>query len=259
MGGVGGGKPIFTHRPKIAWNYMTMTPQKLRTRVWAHAGWLKVSGSDWLRCVDLSLTFVPDSGALTVQTRVLVFNSLQQIVPLLPFGRGLGLGSVQLPLLDAQFVQLLLNSRHVQTCVQHVLGVGLLLFQLHHTQHRRGSVENMPGVFFLKNFSDAVLILNGGSCMGLYVHVCDRISELHPINRSIHAVNSSRILLSEFIYNFSASPLGCELFGTILERAQQTFSFSTRLVLCSLLFSRTVRASWCLLTSGCRHIKHHQH
>lgn len=79
--------------------------------------------------------------------------------------------------------------------------------------------------------------------MGLYVHVCDRVSELHLINRSIHAVNSSRILLSEFIYNFSASPLGCELFITILEQAQQTFSFSTRLVLCSLLFSRTVRAS----------------
>lgn len=101
-----------------------------------------------MQCVHLSLTFVLDSGALTAQTRVLVFNGLQPILPLLPFGRGLSLGSVQLPLLDAQFVQLLLDSRHVQTRVQHVLGVGLLLFQLHHTRHRPGLVENMPGVFF---------------------------------------------------------------------------------------------------------------
>lgn len=48
----------------------------------------------------------------------------------------------------------------------------------------------------------------------------------------------------------------CTQFGTTLEQAQQTFSFSTRLVLCSLWFSRTVRASWCLRTSGCTHIKH---
>lgn len=60
--------------------------------------------------VDQWLTFVLDSGTLTVETRVLCFNGLQLIVPPLPSVRGLGLGSVQLPLLDAQFVQLLLDS-----------------------------------------------------------------------------------------------------------------------------------------------------
>lgn len=108
--------------------------------------WLTQGDRKWQ--TDASLTFVLDGGTLTVQAGVPGFNGLQLIVPLLPFGRGLGLGSVQLPLLDAQFVQLLLDGRHVETRVQHVLGVRLLLFQLHQTRHRWSSVENIPGVYF---------------------------------------------------------------------------------------------------------------
>lgn len=109
----------------------------------------RLTQGDRKRQSGASLTFVLDSGTLIVQTRVPAFNGLQLIVPLLPFGRGLGLGSVQLPLLDAQFVQLLLDSRHVETRVQHVLGVRLLLFQLHQTRHRWSSVENTPGLYFI--------------------------------------------------------------------------------------------------------------
>lgn len=82
----------------------------------------------------VGLTFVLDVRTPAAQTGVLVFDGLQPILFLLPLGRSLALGTVQLPLLDVEFVQLLLNSGHVQTSVQHVLGVCLLLFQLHEAE-----------------------------------------------------------------------------------------------------------------------------
>lgn len=87
-----------------------------------------------------ALTFVLDVRTPAAQTAVLVLDGLQPILSLLPLGLSLALGTVQLPLLEVEFVQLLLNSGHVQTSVQHVLGICLLLFQLHGAQ-----IENRDG------------------------------------------------------------------------------------------------------------------
>lgn len=97
----------------------------------------------------LGLTFVLDVRTPAAQTGVLVLDGMQPILSLLPLGRSLALGTVQLPLLDVEFVQLFLNSGHVQTSVQHVLGVCLLLFQLHgaEIENRDGDrSKNMSGV-----------------------------------------------------------------------------------------------------------------
>lgn len=99
----------------------------------------------------MGLTFVLDVHTPAAQTGVLVLDGLQLILSLLPLGRSLALGTIQLPLLDVEFVQLLFNSGHVQTSVQHVLGVCLLLFQLHgaEIESRDGDQsKNMSGVCF---------------------------------------------------------------------------------------------------------------
>lgn len=137
-------------KPMWSNHLMSCDAECQQIKVCEHAGWPEVKGSGRLSC-RVGLTFVLDVRMPAAQIGVLVLDGLQPILSLLPLGHSLALGTVQLPLLDVEFVQLLLNSGHVQTSVQHVLGVCLLLFQLHGTEIERRDDDrskNMSGVCF---------------------------------------------------------------------------------------------------------------